>query len=55
MAWLRLSPRPTPAERAERDRARARLIEQERRVQALDRAVQVIGRTIDDERQDAPR
>lgn len=44
--------RPDPAARQEQERARRRLLEQERRVTAVDRANEVISRMLDEDRDD---
>lgn len=49
MFWLGLRPVPPADEAAERERARERLLEQERRILALDRAVEVVQRKLTEE------
>jgi hypothetical protein len=49
MAWLGVK-RVSPDDAAERERARERLLDQERRVQALDRVMEVVQRTLAEDR-----
>lgn len=53
MEWIARQFRPAD-EAEDRERARHRLIDQENRVQALDRTVEVIQRTLAEERTHAP-
>lgn len=53
MAWLRPR-RDIERDREQEDRARARLLDQERRVQALDRVVEVIQRHVSEDQSHAP-